>query len=210
METEILLTFLEIIIFSIPHIEFILPILILVIGVIAIFVLGVELGLSGLVFMVIIYVWITFSGDKSSIEPVKEKTNFEQIEESKNTEIPNSIYSPNSIKNYPPINNSDFSKYEQRELSSDPTIKNLNELLRNPENLNPGDKDKLEKMREKRIKQLMDEKGKSIIDEYNNSNPQPLIEIQNNKNEVVSNNQNLIKKEKSQAKPIDTFIETMK
>ncbi len=136
-----------------------------------------------------------------------QNTNVDNIE----TNIDNNINANPTVQilnNYPP-------KYERKEIlqeetSSDSTIKNLNELLKNPENLNPGDKEKLERMREQRIKQLMDEKGQSIINEYNKNNPQPSSLIRNNADGIPMSNSSLNKNENNQTKPRDSFIETMK
>jgi hypothetical protein len=98
------------------------------------------------------------------------------------------------------------------EINTDPTVKNLNQLLNNSENLNPADRQKLEQMREDRIKQIMDNKGKSIIDDYNRNNPEPIvINTQNEKQETLPNsNKESIPQEKKQAKPNDKFISVFK
>lgn len=94
-------------------------------------------------------------------------------------------------------------------INTVPSIQNLNQLLNNSEKLSPNDRQNIEQIREKRIKQFMDQNGQSIIDEYNRNNPTPIITRQNEQPES-SSNQKIVNEEKKQATPNDKFISVLK
>lgn len=167
---------------------------------------GFEIGLSGFALMVILYFFF-FIHEPSKENPpsiIKDSTIYPT-----ETQRGEPVITDMEIPAIPKIHNI---PHIEDEISSDPTVKNLNQLLKNPENLTPGDKQKLEQMREKRIKHLMDEKGKAIIDDYNRNNPEPIISNnQNEKQEALPNtNIEVINQEKKQAKPNDKFISVIK
>jgi hypothetical protein len=64
-------------------------------------------------------------------------------------------------------------------------------------------------MREKRIKQIMDGKGKAIIDDYNRNNPASIISHQNKQPET-SSNQKIVIEEKKQPTSNEKFIGILK
>jgi hypothetical protein len=94
----------------------------------------------------------------------------------------------------------------------DYTLKNINEILKHSDDLNPGEKERLEEMREARIKKIMDTRGKEIINEYNQNNPQPISNYKSQSQTIINNNtiQQTNEKEKNQAKPQEQFISILK
>jgi hypothetical protein len=196
----ILLILAKIFFFTLEHFNIFVLIIALVIAVIFILYAGLEVGLSSLFVLLVLYGFYVLNNSPneypetpippvSNPQPSSENPNIRDME----------IY---RIPNEPNI---------EDDINADPTIKNLNNLLKKPENLNQEDREKLEKMRDQRVKQLMDKKGKSIIDEYNRNNPEPIITHQAEQSENLPiHNKEVMTQEKKQAKPNDKFISVIK
>jgi cysteinyl-tRNA synthetase len=150
-------------------------------------------------FLAIVFLW-SFVKDSEDASARAKKEPVTYSNDSKN-KVPNA----RDIKTY----ENSIEQNIENDINADPSVQNLNQLLNNSDNLSPSDKQKLEQMREKRIKQIMDGKGKAIIDDYNRNNPASIISHQNKQPET-SSNQQIVIEEKKQPTSNEKFIGILK